>query len=82
MTQKWPAYKLWNDEYLNEKFGNTTMHMETKDDDKINLPGDQKFSEFLKVYKESNSNLYLVDEVNLIRLGRPYAIYSFFICQT
>ena len=71
MTQEWPAYKLWNDEYLDEKFGNTTMRMETKDDDKINLPGDRKFSEFLKGYKESSSNLYLVDEVNLIKLGRP-----------
>ena len=47
------------------------MRMETKDDDKINLPGDRKFSEFLKGYKESSSNLYLVDEVNLIKLGRP-----------
>ena len=47
------------------------MRMESKDDDKINLPGDRKFSEFLKVYRESSSNLYLVDEVNLIKLGRP-----------
>ncbi len=62
-TKHWPAYKLWTDEYLREKYGNETVRMETKDDDKYNIPPSQKFSKFLDEYKNEKSKLYLVDEV-------------------
>jgi len=61
VTQSWPAHTLWTDEYLTEKYGDSEMHMETKDDDKFNIPGNKIMKEFLKVYKEKN--LYMVDEV-------------------
>ena len=57
----WPAYHLWSDQYLLKKYGNVTFLMETKDDDKWNLPPEEKFSNFLKTYEEKNR--YLVDEV-------------------
>ncbi|CAH1253850.1 KDM8 [Branchiostoma lanceolatum] len=58
----WPAYTKWTDEYLTEKFGDVTFNMETKDDDKVNLPPSRKLKDFLKVYQEKD--LYLVDEVH------------------
>ncbi|KAI8480976.1 hypothetical protein Bbelb_390800 [Branchiostoma belcheri] len=58
----WPAYTKWTDEYLLQKWGDVTFNMETKDDDKVNLPPSKKLKDFLKVYQERD--LYLVDEVH------------------
>lgn len=52
---------MWTDKYLKNTYGEVKMHMETKDDDKQNLPPDRLFKDFLNVYNESN--LYMVDEV-------------------
>lgn len=60
-VKHWPAYKLWTDDYLNQTYGNVTFNMETRDDDKINIPQSMKLEEFLKIYKDANR--YLVDEV-------------------
>lgn len=57
----WPATKLWTDEYLREKYGNISMNMETRDDDKWNIPPGRTMSSFLNIYK--TANLYMVDEV-------------------
>eukprot|EP00794_Sanderia_malayensis_P009959 gene9959-10979_t len=62
-AKNWPAYKLWTDSYLKEKYGNETVHMETKDDDKYNIPPAENLGAFLDKYREENSTLYLVDEV-------------------
>lgn len=62
-AKNWPAYHLWTDEYLREKYGNHTMLMETKDDDKENIPPSKKFSDFLDRYRNDSTNLYMVDEV-------------------
>lgn len=62
-AKNWPAYKLWSDEYLKQKYGNETVRMETKDDDKYNIPPNENFNAFLDKYREKNSKLYLVDEV-------------------
>eukprot|EP00111_Clytia_hemisphaerica_P005460 TCONS_00015809-protein len=61
VTKNWPAYTQWNDEYLRDHYGDNEMNMETKDDDKYNLPTSRTFKDFLKVYKDSN--IYMVDEV-------------------
>ena len=39
------------------------MLMETKDDDKENIPPGRKFGDFLNKYKNESFNLYMVDEV-------------------
>ena len=39
------------------------MLMETKDDDKDNIPPGKKFSDFLDLYQTAKTNLYMVDEV-------------------
>lgn len=57
----WPAYTKWTDQYLNTTYGQERFHMETKDDDKWNVPPDMELSEFLSQY--NHSNRYLVDEV-------------------
>jgi len=62
-AKNWPAYHKWTDEYLKEKYGNQTMLMETKDDDKENIPPSRKFSDFLDMYRNESTNLYMVDEV-------------------
>eukprot|EP00112_Aurelia_sp_Birch-Aquarium-sp1_P010423 Seg2224.2 transcript_id=Seg2224.2/GoldUCD/mRNA.D3Y31 product="Lysine-specific demethylase 8" protein_id=Seg2224.2/GoldUCD/D3Y31 len=62
-AKTWPAYHLWTDEYLKEKYGNTTMHMETKDDDKENIPPSKNFGAFIDSYRDEKSTLYMVDEV-------------------
>ena len=57
----WPAYTKWTDEYLNASYGNETFNMETRDDDKWNIPPSMKLHEFLSQYTQANR--YLVDEV-------------------
>lgn len=57
----WPAYMKWTDEYLNATYGNKTFRMETRDDDKWNIPPDMALHEFLQQY--NHSNRYLVDEL-------------------
>lgn len=57
----WPAYTKWTDEYLNATYGNETFNMETRDDDKWNIPPSMKLHEFLSQY--TLANRYLVDEV-------------------
>ena len=57
----WPAYTKWTDEYLNATYGSQRFRMETKDDDKWNIPADMRLDEFLSQY--NHSNRYLVDEV-------------------
>ena len=57
----WPAYKLWTDDYLRENYGDVKFNMETKDDDKQNMPPSIEMRDFLDMYK--NENRYLVDEV-------------------
>lgn len=57
----WPAYIKWTDEYLNATYGSERFRMETKDDDKWNIPADMRLDEFLSQY--NHSNRYLVDEV-------------------
>ena len=61
VARDWNATHLWTDEYLNEKYGHIKLNMETKDDDKFNLPPARTIGDFLKIYKEAN--LYLVDEL-------------------
>ncbi|XP_070541818.1 uncharacterized protein [Ptychodera flava] len=61
MAKHWPAYKLWTDEYLLEKYGDLQFKMETKDDDKKVFLPNRKLKNFLNEYK--TGNLYLVDEV-------------------
>ena len=46
---------------MEENFGHFEMNMETKDDDKYNIPPSRLVKDFLKAY--NNSNLYMVDEV-------------------
>ena len=60
-VKHWPAYTKWTDEFLKETYGNETFNMETKDDDKWNVPPGMQFSEFLDSYRSVNR--YLVDEV-------------------
>ena len=48
---------------MKKKYGNYTVRMETKDDDKFNIPPTENFSEFLDKYQRNDSRLYLVDEV-------------------
>lgn len=48
---------------MKQKYGNETVRMETKDDDKYNIPPNENFNAFLDKYREKNSKLYLVDEV-------------------
>ena len=62
-AKNWPAYRLWTDEYMKKKYGNYTVRMETKDDDKFNIPPAENFAEFLDKYQDNSSRLYLVDEV-------------------
>ena len=57
----WPAYVKWTDKYLNSTYGNETFKMETRDDDKWNIPPSMKLHEFLNQYNYSDR--YLVDEV-------------------
>lgn len=57
----WPAYMKWTDKYLNSTYGNETFKMETRDDDKWNIPPSMKLHEFLNQYNYSDR--YLVDEV-------------------
>lgn len=57
----WNATRRWTDEYLSSQFGNERMKMETKDDNKYDVPADMTFKEFLDIYK--SQDLYLVDEV-------------------
>ena len=61
VAKRWPATKLWTDEYLKEKHGNMHLNMETRDDDKWNAPRSRTIGEFLNAYE--TANLYLVDEV-------------------
>ena len=61
MTKNWPAYTKWDDKFLRKHYGDMEMNMETKDDDKYNIPPSRKFKDFLNVYKDSN--IYMVDEV-------------------
>ncbi|XP_048584047.1 bifunctional arginine demethylase and lysyl-hydroxylase JMJD6 [Nematostella vectensis] len=61
VVKHWPAFSKWTDEYLNTTWGNITFKMETKDDDKKNIPKDQTMSEYLTHYKGKR---YLVDEVH------------------
>ncbi|XP_031573173.1 uncharacterized protein LOC116307162 [Actinia tenebrosa] len=60
-VKHWPAYTKWTDEYLNKTYGNVSFLMETKNDDKQNIPPGMKLSEFLDSYQKVNR--YLVDEV-------------------
>lgn len=57
----WNATWRWTDEYLASRFGDVAMKMETKDDNKYNLPPNMRFNEFLDIYK--TKDLYMVDEV-------------------
>ena len=59
--KRWPAYQLWTDEYLNHTYGDVMLNMETKDDDKFNIPNGMKLKEFLEIYQHADR--YLVDEV-------------------
>ncbi|XP_078608121.1 bifunctional peptidase and (3S)-lysyl hydroxylase Jmjd7-like [Branchiostoma floridae x Branchiostoma japonicum] len=61
-AKHWPAYTKWTDEYLKKNWGDVTFNMETKDDDKVNLPPSRMLKDFLEVYQEKD--LYLVDEVH------------------
>ena len=57
----WNATWRWTDEYLAGEFGDVSMKMETKDDNKFDIPADMKFREFLDIYK--SRDVYMVDEV-------------------
>ena len=61
LAKHWRATKLWTDEYLGKHYGNISLNMETRDDDKWNIPPGRTIGSFLKVYREAN--LYLVDEL-------------------
>ncbi|CAB4040306.1 Hypothetical predicted protein, partial [Paramuricea clavata] len=60
-VKHWPAYKLWTDDYLERTYGDMMFNMETKDDDKYNIPKSMKLKEFLGIYHQADR--YLVDEV-------------------
>lgn len=62
-VKRWPAYKFWTDEYLNHTYGDVMFKMETKDDDKYNIPAGMKMKEFLETYQHADR--YLVDELTL-----------------
>ena len=61
VAKRWPATKLWTDEYLKEKYGNLTLNMETRDDNKLNPPESRTVRTFLDSYE--TADLYMVDEV-------------------
>ena len=60
-VKHWPAYKLWTDDYLERTYGDMMFNMETKVDDKYNIPKSMKLKEFLGIYQQADR--YLVDEV-------------------
>jgi lysine-specific demethylase 8 len=60
-VKQWPAYKLWTNDYLKHTYGDMLFNMETKDDDKLNIPKSMKLKEFLEIYQQADR--YLVDEV-------------------
>ena len=61
VAKHWPATKLWTDEYLKENYGDVVLHMETRDDDKWNIPSSRTIGDFLDVYEKAD--LYMVDEL-------------------
>ena len=60
-ASSWSASKLWTDEWLSKNMGHIELNMETKDDDKFNLPPRRTLGDFVRDYK--SSNLYLVSEL-------------------
>ncbi|KAA0172556.1 hypothetical protein FNF27_05911 [Cafeteria roenbergensis] len=50
-----------SDDWLLEQLGSVSTRVETKDDDKLKVPPNMPFSEFLKAHQRGD-NLYMVDE--------------------
>ena len=68
VAKEWPAFNLWTDEYLSEKYGNMEMRIEGKREKQSGIPagdvclGRDRLKTFLSEYK-SGANKYVVSEL-------------------
>lgn len=74
LARDWPARTVWTDEFLEEFLGDRSIRIETKDDDKNNIPPNTNMREFLRRYH--TSDMYMVDETppplhRFVRLPEP-----------
>lgn len=68
VVKEWPAYKLWTDEYLSEKYGDMELRIEGKKEKHSGIPkgdvclGRDRLKTFLSQYK-NGANKYVVSEL-------------------
>mmetsp|Transcript_3206 Transcript_3206/g.7803 ORF Transcript_3206/g.7803 Transcript_3206/m.7803 type:complete len:598 (+) Transcript_3206:76-1869(+) len=61
-TAGWGANSKWSDAYIKQRLQGYRLRMETKDDDKYNIPDGMSADEFFSSYNTTRG-LYLVDEL-------------------
>ena len=68
VVKQWPAFELWTDEYLSEKYGDMEMRIEGKKEKQSGIPkgdvclGRDRLKTFLSEYKKG-ANKYVVSEL-------------------
>jgi len=68
VVKQWPAFELWTDEYLSEKYGDMEMRIEGKKEKHSGIPkgdvclGRDRLKTFLSEYKKG-ANKYVVSEL-------------------
>ena len=68
VAKEWPAFKLWTDEYLSEKYGEMELRIEGKKEKQTTIPrgdvclGRDRMKTFIKEYK-NGANKYVVSEL-------------------